>query len=136
MKRKRTLKAFVLLWAMAAMLLLPLDVGAQTSFTNQTFGSSGGGNIGNQTFGSSGGGNIGNQTFGSSGSSNFGNQTFGDFDYNGNLINQTFGNFEDAPIGSGLLVMFAAGTCYAALKRRRLLSFRPKRSGVEKSHKK
>ena len=78
--------------------------------------------MGNQTFGSSSGGNLGNQTFGSSGGGGFGNQTFGDFDYNGNLINQTFGNFQDAPLGSGLLVMFAAGTCYAALKRRRTSS--------------
>lgn len=122
MKRKRTLKAFVLLLAMASMMLLPLDVGAQTPFTNQTFGTSGGGNIGNQTFGSTEEGNFGNQTFGSSNGGYFENQTFGDFDYDGNFINQTFGNFQEAPLGSGLLVMFATGTCYAALKRRRTSS--------------
>jgi len=47
------------------------------------------------------------------------NQTFGS-DVNGgyNLNNQTFGQ-EAAPLGSGLIVMLAAGGTYALVRRKR-----------------
>lgn len=50
------------------------------------------------------GGNITNQTYGSD-ADGFG------------ITNQTYGQDEDAPLGSGLLIMAVAGACYAGMKR-------------------
>ena len=56
---------------------------------------------------------LNNQTFGAGGY-NLTNQTFGEGGYN--LTNQTFG--DNAPIGSGLLIMTIAGAGYAIRKRK------------------
>ena len=45
------------------------------------------------------------------------NQAYGS-DQNGfGITNQTYGQDEDAPLGSGLLIMAVAGACYAGMKR-------------------
>lgn len=112
------MKTLVLSAALAAVLLLPVKARAQDSFQNQSFGSSSGG-FSNQGFGTSGGGSFGNQSFGSSGGGSFGNQTFGVVDHSdGNFNNQTFGNQPEAPLGGGLLIMLAAGIGYAVLKKK------------------
>lgn len=116
--RKTKMKILLLGVAVAAMLLMPVKARAQDSFQNQSFGSSSGG-FSNQGFGTSGGGSFGNQSFGSSGGGSFGNQSFGAVDNsNGNFNNQTFGNQPDAPLGSGLLIMAVACAGYALLKKK------------------
>ena len=105
---KRKLKTIALMVAMAAGLMLPRTVSAQDLFSgnpinNQIFGASNSGGIDNQIFGASNAGSIDNQTFGASNE--------------GNITNQTFGN--KLPLGSGILIMVAAGAGYAAIKRRR-----------------
>lgn len=117
MKNRKT-KMKILLLSVAMTFLLPLTTRAQDSFQNQSFGSSSGG-FSNQGFGTSGGGSFGNQSFGSSGGGSFGNQSFGAVDNsNGNFNNQTFGNQPDAPLGSGLLIMAVACAGYALLKKK------------------
>ena len=109
MKReKRKLKLMALSAVLAAGMLLPCTMKAQDLFSgnpinNQTFGASNAGGIDNQIFGASNSGNIDNQTFGASNE--------------GNITNQVFGN--RLPLGSGILIMVAAGAGYAAIKRRR-----------------
>ena len=55
---------------------------------------------------------------------NIGSQIFGS-DVNGgyNIGTQQFG--QELPLGEGLLVMAAAGVCYAVRKRKKTLDFRP-----------
>ena len=124
MKReKRKLKTMALMVAMAAGMLLPTALNAQDSFQNQGFGSSSGGFI-NQGFGTAGGsGSFSNQGFGATSNGGFTNQSFGHMsESEGNFTNQTFGGQREAPLGSGILIMLAAGAGYAALKRKRVES--------------
>jgi len=108
---KRKLKMMALMAAMAAGVLLPCTMKAQDLFSgnpinNQRFGVSNEGGIDNQMFGVGNVGSIDNQRFGASNE--------------GNITNQTFGN--KLPLGSGILIMVAAGAGYAALKRKRVKS--------------
>lgn len=114
----------------AASFAVPPEIRAQNDFTNQTFGSYGSGGIGNQIFGTvPEESNIGNQSFGSVyGEGGIGNQSFGLFDngsllnqsfgssYEGGITNQTFGN--EAPLGSGLIVLSLAGLAYAVMRQK------------------
>jgi len=117
---KRKLKTIALMAAMAAGMLLPMKVSAQDGFQNQSFGSSSGGFI-NQGFGSaSGSGSFSNQGFGATSNGGFTNQSFGHMsESEGNFTNQTFGGQREAPLGSGILIMLAAGMGYIAIKRRK-----------------
>jgi hypothetical protein len=45
------------------------------------------------------------------------NQTYGSNQDGFGITNQTYGQNEEAPIGSGLLIMAVAGACYAGMKR-------------------
>ena len=117
---KRKLKTMALMVVMAAGLMLPTALNAQDSFQNQGFGSSSGGFI-NQGFGSaSGNGSFSNQSFGATSNGGFTNQSFGHMsESEGNFTNQTFGGQREAPLGSGILIMVAAGMGYIAIKRRK-----------------
>jgi len=104
MKReKRKLKMMALMVTMAAGMLLPKTVSAQYGKNENFFQSSGGGS----RSGSTEYYNLSNQQFGA-GSSEDGY----------NLSNQQFGS-APVPLGSGLLIMVAAGMGYAALKRKK-----------------
>ena len=117
MKRKRK-KARIL-----ALLLLAVGLASPPTASAQLNDSGGGlfGRGGRQ--GASGSVTVENQSFGSSGSTLF-NQGFGGT--HGGLDNQDFGGTHggitnqgfDVPIGSGLLVLAAAGAGYASLKKR------------------
>jgi len=97
---KRKLKTMALSAVLAAGMLLPRTVGAQGLF--------------NSSFGHSGGSGVSNGAFGNSGSTTeVTNETFGQSD--GKVLNQNFGK---APLGSGILIMLAAGAGYAILKRK------------------
>lgn len=91
-------KIKILALALAAGLLLPVTMHAQ----NDGFFRSGGENYSNRD-GSGGAYALTNQGFGSDANGGYG------------LTNQNFG--QDAPLGGGLLIMLAAGICYAAVKR-------------------
>ena len=97
---KRKLKTMALMVVMAAGLLLPTTVSAQGLF-NSSFGHSGGSGVSNGAFGNSGSTEVTNESFGTN---------------SGDVNNQNFGK---APLGSGLLIMLAAGAGYAALKRKK-----------------
>ena len=99
---KRKLKTIALMVAMAAGVLLPMKVSSQGLF-NSSFGHSGSSGVSNSGFGQSG-----------SGSNEVTNENFGQSD--GKVLNQNFGK---APLGSGLLIMLAAGAGYAVLKRKK-----------------
>ena len=87
-----------------AVLLIPCGaLGQNGNFTHQSFGSDYTGGFTHQSFGSDYTGNFTHQSFGS--------------DYEGNFIHQSFG--DPAPIGGGLVVLFAAGLGYAAMKRKK-----------------
>ena len=58
------------------------------------------------------------------------NSSFGSGGYN--LNNQTFGQ-EAVPLGSGLIVMLAAGGAYALVRRKRWLSFRLEWNEMERN---
>ena len=96
---KRKLKTMALMVAMAAGVLLPMKVSAQGLF-NSSFGHSGSG--------------VSNGAFGNSGSTDVTNESFGT--NSGDVNNQNFGK---APLGSGILIMLAAGAGYATLKRQK-----------------
>ena len=101
MKReKKKLKMMALMVAMAAEVLLPRTVSAQGLF-NSSFGHSGSGGVSNSGFGQSGSTEVTNESFGTN---------------SGDVNNQNFGK---APLGSGLLIMLAAGAGYATLKRKK-----------------
>ena len=102
---KSKLKTIAIMVAMAAGVLLPRAVSAQGLFNSQ-FGNSGGG-VSSQQFGSSGSGGVSSQSFGNSG--------------DGGVSNQNFGK-DRVPLGSGLLIMVAAGTGYAILKRKQQIN--------------
>ena len=86
-------------------IVFSLGLATMTLTANSLTAQQGGGFINNQGFGSTGGGNIGNQSFGVTNNSNIGNQTFG--------------NQPEMPLGSGLLIMVAAGASYALLKKKK-----------------
>ena len=67
----------------------------------------------NSSFGHSGSGGVGNSSFGQSGNTDVNNNSFGQSD--GNVNNQNFGK---APLGSGILIMVAAGVGYAVIRRK------------------
>ena len=96
---KRKLKMMALMVAMAAGVLLPTIVSAQGLF-NSSFGHSGGSGVSNGAFGNSGSTEVTNESFGTN---------------SGDVNNQNFGK---APLGSGILIMLAAGAGYAILKRK------------------
>ena len=96
---KRKLKTMVLMVAMAAGMLLPTTVSAQGLF-NSSFGHSGSGGVSNGAFANSGSTEVTNESFGTN---------------SGDVKNQNFGK---APLGSGILIMLAAGAGYATLKRK------------------
>jgi len=98
---KRKLKTIALMVAMAAGMLLPMKVSAQGLF-NSSFGHSGSGGVSNGAFGNSGSTEVTNESFGTN---------------SGDVKNQNFGK---APLGSGILIMVAAGAGYAVLKRKRV----------------
>jgi len=99
MKRTTKRKALVLSMAMALGMLLPTTTTAQSDGFFRDAGEYSN-RDGNGAY------SLNNQTFGS--------------DVNGgyNLNNQTFGQ-EAAPLGSGLIVMLAAGGTYALVRRKR-----------------
>ena len=100
-----------------AVLLIPCGaLGQNGNFTHQSFGSDYTGGFTHQSFGSDYTGNFTHQSFGSDYTGNFTHQSFGS-DYEGNFIHQSFG--DPAPIGGGLVVLFAAGLGYAAMKRKK-----------------
>ena len=85
------------------------------SFTHQSFGSDYTGSFTHQSFGSDYTGCFTHQSFGSDYTGGFTHQSFGS-NYEGNFIHQSFGG--EAPLGSGLLILIAAGAGYAARKRK------------------
>lgn len=87
----RNLKEFIILAAIAIMMLLPITINAQTR-TDGFFG-----NSGNETYNDRG------TAYSSEGL---------------NAYNQQFGEHMDAPLGSGLLIMVVAGAGYALLKKK------------------
>lgn len=117
-------KAIVLTVALATGMLLPVDVWAQLYARNGGMlgrGSStvegGGYGLFTEQFGSSQGGyHIGTQLFGSSdGGYDIGTQQFGTTEGGYHIGTQQFGHDEELPLGSGLLVLVAAGAGYALL---------------------
>ena len=102
---------------MAAVLLIPCGVlGQDGNFTHQSFGGEYTGNFSHQSFGGDYTGGFTHQSFGGDYTGGFTHQSFGG-DYTGDFTHQSF---EDpAPIGSGLLVLIAAGLGYAASKRKK-----------------
>lgn len=61
--------------------------------------------------------NYGMMGRGTTGSSGIYNQTYGSDQDGFGITNQTYGQNEEAPLGSGLLMMTAAAMGYAAMKR-------------------
>ncbi len=104
---KRKKKTLLLSLAMAALMLLPLTINAQ--YKEHQFGLQEWGQtslLGRQ--------DGGNRSGGSSENYDLHNQQFGSgYD----LYNQTFGQ-QSAPVGSGLLILAAAGAGYALRKRK------------------
>lgn len=120
---KKKMRTIVILLAMAGGLVLSPPMAAQNDGSRGQFGR--GGNNGyanrsevgasgllNQGFGATAG-NLTNQGFGATAGNLF-NQGFGAT--NGGITNQTFGA---TPMGSGLLILLAAGAGYATLKKRK-----------------
>lgn len=107
--RKRTWKVFRLSLGLALVVLSATNVNAQYDERFGLFGL--GAKTDNEWFYERGlfdndiiAGGIYNQAYGSD-ADGFG------------ITNQTYGQDEDAPLGSGLLLMAVAGTCYAGMKR-------------------
>ena len=112
MKReKKKLKLIALMVAMAAGLLLPRAVSAQDLFSGNP--------INNQRFGVGNEAGINNQRFGVTNEWDINNQRFGNYNEIG-INNQTFGN--RVPLGSGILIMVAAGAGYAVIKRKQQIN--------------
>ena len=82
-----------------ATMITPIEVRLVHGVLNQGFGATAG-NLTNQGFGFTQDG-LDNQGFGAT---------------NGGITNQTFG---ETPMGSGLLILLAAGAGYATLKKRK-----------------
>jgi|GEM_PF-537285 len=114
MKReKKKLKMMALSAVLAVGMLLPMSAMAQYGKNENFFKGSGGGsrsssttfNVGTQNYG---GGTLGGITVGSD---NFGGGNLGGV----TVEHEEFG----APLGSGILIMLAAGMGYIVIKRRR-----------------
>lgn len=99
MKRKTLLRVIVLSLAMTLGMLLPVASHAQSDGFFRD-----GGSYSNRDEG--GGYSIGTQQFGSDANGGY------------NINTQNFGQ-EPAPLGSGLIVMLAAGGAYALVRRKR-----------------
>jgi len=104
---KRKLKMMALSAVLAAGMLLPTDATAQFSKNENFFKSDGGYFRSGSTSGS-----ISNEAYWHY-SSDIINEAYGS-SYGG-ISNESYG----APLGSGLLIMLAAGAGYIAIKRRR-----------------
>ncbi|MBQ7532456.1 MAG: hypothetical protein IJT45_01990 [Bacteroidales bacterium] len=102
MEKTTKLKTIMLFLAMAVSLLLPMTMFAQSD------GFFRGGGDYNRDSGS-GAYSLNNQQFGSDANGGY------------NLNNQTFGQ-DEAPLGTGLLIMMAAGIGYVAIKRKQQLN--------------
>ena len=122
-KKKKKLKVVALLIAMAEGLFLSPPIVAQNDGPQGLFerGNNNGGSsrsevdvsgLLNQGFGATSG-DLTNQGFGFT-QGGLDNQGFGGI--NGGITNQTFG---ETPMGSGLLILLAAGAGYATLKKRK-----------------
>lgn len=110
--KKRIFVAVLLL-----VLSLPLGaIGQNGNFTHQSFGSDYTGSFTHQSFGSNYTGSFTHQSYGSDYTGGFTHQSFGS-NYEGFFTHQSFGG--DAPLGSGLLILIAAGAGYAASKRKK-----------------
>lgn len=97
---------------MTLVMILPMMATAQQMVTAQQDGSRGlFGRGGRDGIGVSGG--VMNQTFGATGG-DVTNQTFGGT--HGGVTNQTFG---ETPLGSGMLILLAAGAGYATARAKR-----------------
>lgn len=105
-KSKRNKKVLLLSLTLSIGLLMPLNMNAQNGgvfgYGNKTESTD---NYSMMNRGSTGGYDLHNQQFGSN--------TNGGYD----LHNQTFG--QEAPLGSGLLILAAAGVGYALKKRKK-----------------
>lgn len=100
-------KTLLLTLALLARLLLPLTMNAQ--YREDQFGL--------QEWGQTS--LLGKEASSSSGGFNLFNQQFGEDEEGGyELYNQTFGQDSDTPLGSGLLILVAAGAGYAFKKRK------------------
>ena len=98
-------KAAVLSFALAALLLSATNLNAQNDGNRGVFGRGESADASpSRGMMNPSGGSITNQTYGSD------QDGFG-------ITNQTYGQNEEAPLGSGLLVMTAAAMGYAAMKR-------------------
>ena len=119
---KMKMKTFVILLAMSGGLVLSPPMVAQNDGSRGLFERGGNNDYANRSeVGASGllnqgfgatAGNLTNQGFGFA-QDGLDNQGFGAT--NGGITNQTFG----APLGSGLLILLAAGAGYATLKKRK-----------------
>lgn len=119
---KMKMKTFVILLAMSGGLVLSPPMVAQNDGSRGLFERGGNNDYANRSeVGASGllnqgfgatAGNLTNQGFGFT-QDGLDNQGFGAT--NGGITNQTFG----APLGSGLLILLAAGAGYATLKKRK-----------------
>ena len=120
---KKKMRTIVILLAMAGRLVLSPPMVAQNDGSQGLFGRGGNNDYVNRSeVGASG---LLNQGFGAT-SDNLSNQGFGFTQdgldnqgfgaTNGGITNQTFG---ETPMGSGLLILLAAGAGYATLKKRK-----------------
>ncbi len=108
---KKKMRTIVILLAMAGGLVLSPPMVAQNDGSRGLFGR--GGNNGYANRSEVGASGLLNQGFGATAGNLF-NQGFGAT--NGGITNQTFGA---TPMGSGLLILLAAGAGYATLKKRK-----------------
>lgn len=98
-------KSLLLTLALSAVLLLPMGASAQT-----------GGGVFYRGDKAENTDNVSMMNRGATGGYNLNNQNFGSNGYE--LYNQTFGQDSDTPLGSGLLILVAAGAGYAFKKRK------------------
>lgn len=112
-KLKKKRKAFVLLMALAAVMASPPDTWAQGTdmyFESQAFGDDYHYGFSHQIYGSDYIYGFSHQMFGDDYIYGFTHESFGD-DFTGNFTHQGFG--QPAPLGSGIIVLLAAGANYA-----------------------
>lgn len=112
-------KAMLLSTLLALGLLLPTGAAAQSTggmFEHQDFGNSPEGSFTHQDFGNGLLGNFAHQNFGSNFNGDFTHQVFGSDNPTGSFTHQGFG--QGAPLGSGLIVLTAAGVVYAFRRRK------------------
>ena len=137
-KEKRRFAA--LLMALAVLLASPPNLKAQSTdvyFESQGFGSGYAYGFSHEGFGNDLIYNFSHQIYGDDYIYNFTHEIFGR-DYTGEFSHENFGDdftgnfghqgFGDAPMGSGIFILLAAGTCYA-VKRRQKSGDRRQKSG-------